>query len=138
MLFNMYHNEHFTLSLHKECFGGAAQDFVMRFKRQETSIEEIISISSDIVKQVIEIYQRKRKVVSGRLVARVVYSSVHKKEPIIYYHPSFQMERIHDAEDFYMRHMLKIVNRMDTFNHEGSNLVIEKIDEIHLHFSSLD
>ena len=26
------------------------------------------------------------------------------------------MERIHDAEDFYMRHMLKIVNRMDTFN----------------------
>ena len=134
----MYHNEHFTLSLHKECFGGAAQDFVMRFKRQETSIEEIISISSDIVKQVIEIYQRKRKVVSGRLVARVVYSSVHKKEPIIYYHPSFQMERIHDAEDFYMRHMLKIVNRMDTFNHEGSNLVIEKIDEIHLHFSSID
>ena len=138
MLFNMYHNEHFTLSLHKECFGGAAQDFVMRFKRRETSIEEIISISSDIVKQVIEIYQRKRKVVSGRLVARVVYSSVHKKEPIIYYHPSFQMERIHDAEDFYMRHMLKIVNRMDTFNHEGSNLVIEKIDEIHLHFSSID
>ena len=134
----MYNNEDITLSLHKECFGGAAQDFVMRFKKRETSIKDIVSISSYVVKQVIEMYQRKRKVVFGRLVARVVYTTIHSKEPVVYYHPSYRMERIHDAEDFYRRHMLKIVNRMDTFNHEGSNLVIEKIDEIHLHFSSLD
>ena len=131
----MYNNEDITLSLHKECFGGAAQDFVMRFKKRETSIEDIVSISSNVVKQVIEMYQRKRKVVFGRLVARVVYTPIHSEEPVVYYHPSYQSERIQNAEDFYTRHMMKVVQRMDKFNREGSNLIIENIDEIHLHFS---
>lgn len=134
----MYNNEDITLSLHKECFGGAAQDFVMRFKKRETSIEDIISISSNVVKRVIEIYQRKRTVVFGRLVARVVYSTMRDNKLVVYYHPSYQSERIHNGKDFYTRHMMKIVQRMDKFNREGSNLLIENIDEIHLHFSTIN
>ena len=137
-LFNMYNNDDITLSLHKECFGGAAQDFVMRFKKQETSIEDIIAISSTVVKRVIDTYQRKRTVVFGRLVARVVYTTLSDNEPVVYYHPSYRSERIHDAKDFYTRHMMKIVQRMDNFNRNGSNLIIKNIDEIHLHFSTLD
>ena len=52
----MYNSEDITLSLHKEYFGDATQDFVMCFKKQETSIEDIVSISSNVVKRVIEMY----------------------------------------------------------------------------------
>lgn len=133
----MFSNNRLTLSLHKQCFGGAGQDFVMRFNQCETDINEIISISSNMVKMLIDGYLLERKTIKGRLVARVVYISMNSEEKVAYYHPSYQTEFIHDSEEFFTQHMLKIAQRMEEFNHNGSNLIIEMIDEIHLHFSIL-
>ena len=130
----MYSNNDITLSLHKQCFGGAGQDFVIRFKKRETCIKDIISISSTIVKNLINDYQQKGKVLKGRLVARVLYTTMNNTETIMYYHPSFQSELIQDTIVFYTEHMTKIAQRMDDFNRHGSNLIIDTIDEIHLHF----
>ena len=45
-----------------------------------------------------------------------------------YYFPSYKAEQIEDVEDFYVRHMTKIASRLDSFNHNGSNLVIENVE----------
>ena len=134
----MYTNKHFTLSLHKECFGGIAQDFIIRFKKRETSIEEILLISSDIVRQLIDRYLQRGKTIKGRLVARVCYHSLASGNSVEYYHPSYQSELIADAKEFYTRHMMKIADRMDNFNREGSSLLINNIVEVHLHVSTLN
>ena len=136
--FTMYSNNRLTLSLHKQCFGGAGQDFVMRFNQYETDINDIISISSNLVKMLVNEYLQKQKAVKGRLVARVVYISMNSNEKVVYYHPSYQTEFIHDGEEFFTQRMLKIAQRMDEFNRNGSNLIIDDIDEIHLHFSMMN
>ena len=134
----MYVNEDITMSLHKECFGGAAQDFVIRFKKPQTSINDIIEISSAVIKKLIHTYLQRGKFVKGRLVARVLYVSMTNDNIIPYYHPSYESERINNVEDFYTHHMLKIAQRMDNFNQNGSNLIINNIEEIHLHLSTVN
>ena len=134
----MYSNKDLTISLHKQCFDGAAQDLVIRFKNHETSINDIIKISSHIVTELIELYQQRGRNLKGRLVARVVYTSMASDESVVYYHPSYQSETIHNGNTFYTNHMLKISERMDKFNRNGSSLIIERIDEIHLHFSTVN
>ena len=124
----MYSNKDITLSLHKQCFGGAAQDFVIRFKKVETSIEDIITMSSSAVTELFERYRMRGKIIKGRLVARVMYTSMNSKESVLYYHPSFRSELIEDGERFYTDHMLKIAQRMDSFNRNGSSLVINNIE----------
>ena len=134
----MYSTKDFTLSLHKQCFGGAAQDYIIRFKKNEMSIEDIIDISSNTVIELIQLCQRRGKILKGRLIARVVYTSLLDDDTsVVYYHPSYSMETIHDAKRFYTEHMMKIARRMDNFNENGSNLIIDRIDEIHLHFSTI-
>ena len=117
-----------TLSLHKQYFGGAAQDFVIRFKKVETSIEDIITMSSSAVTELFERYRMRGKIIKGRLVARVMYTAMNSKESVLYYHPSFRSELIKDGERFYTDHMLKIAQRMDSFNRNGSSLVINNIE----------
>ena len=56
----------------------------------------------------------------------------------MYYHPSYQSETIYEADTFYNEHMLKIAERMDRFNRDGSSLIINTIEEIHLHFSTVN
>ena len=134
----MFSNNRLTLALHKQCFGGAGQDFVMRFNQCETDINDIISISSSMVKMLIDGYLLEGKAIKGRLVARVVYISMNSEEKVVYYHPSYQTACIHDSDEFFTQHMLKIAQRMDKFNQNGSNLIIDNIEEIHLHFSILN
>ena len=132
----MYTNEDLSLSLHKQCFNGASRDFVIRFKKEEACLENVIDISSQIVTQLINHYLRKGKRVKGRIVASVVYLKGNSGENVMYYHPSYAMEQIFNAGQFYKEHMLKIAQRMDNFNANGSMLLIDRIDEIHLHLST--
>ena len=63
---------------------------------------------------------------------------MNNEETIVYYHPSFQTEVIREATIFYTEHMTKIAQRMDDFNKNGSNLIIDTIDEVHLHFTTVN
>ena len=79
----MYSNNDIALSLHKQCFGGTGQDFVIRFKKRETCINDIINFSSTIIKRLINAYQQRGKVLKGRLVARVLYTNMNNEETIV-------------------------------------------------------
>ena len=50
-----------------------------------------------------------------------------EEEDVNYFHPSYKTEMIDDVETFFSRHMLKLGERMDNFNHHGSNLIIKNI-----------
>ena len=126
-----------TLTLYKQGLRGTCYDYVIRFREQQHDIQEIIRISSDIVKQLIDDYHQKEMSIKGRLVARVCYLRLNEEE-VMYYHPSYRSEVIKDAEKFYTAHMLKIAQRMDDFNKNSSKLIIKNITEIHLHVSCVN
>ena len=131
----MFSNNEATLTLYKNSLRGVCKDYVIRFNEEQVSIEKIISISSDIVKQLIDSLQKEDKTFKGRLIACVSYLRIGNEEEVMYYHPSYRNEVIEDANEFYMTHMLKIAQRMDDFNKNGSKLLIKNISEIHLHIS---
>ena len=54
------------------------------------------------------------------------------------YFPSLTAEVIDDVDDFFITHMLKIVERMENYNTRGSNLLLYNIEEIHIHVSCLN
>ena len=130
---NMYSNEIATLTHYKSAFKGSVVDYIIRFHSHQSIIEFVTEHSFDIVKKLIDEYQRAGKFISGRLVARVVYTNERTGKEVPYYHASYATEVIENAEDFYFTHMLKIAERMDAFNRVGSHLIIDRIDEIHLH-----
>ena len=132
----MYANKDATLTLYKEAFKRTCLDYVIRFHDLQTQIEKTIPLAFDLVKQLIENLHREDKRISGRLVALVCYSREDENKKVNVFHPSFKSEIIEDAEDFFIRHMLKIAERIEQFNREGSKLMIEGISEIHLHVTS--
>ena len=72
----MYSNSGATLTLYKKFLRGVCKDYVICFNEEQVSIETIVSISSDIVKQlhIIDSPQQEDKTFKGRLIARVLHS----------------------------------------------------------------
>ena len=134
----MFSNDFATLTLYKDALKKRLSDYVIRFHSDQYDMDIIVPQSFQIVKDLIEDYHSKEKTIAGRLVVLVHYFHIEKDETVYYYHPSYQAEVIEDAEKFYFDHMLKICERMDTFNHHGSNFIITNVQEIHVHLSVLD
>ena len=134
----MFSNDNATLTLYKEAFNGICRDYVIKFKHKVCDVETIIPLAFDIVKQLIDEFHLKDKTVKGRLVALVCYSREETEDEVKVYYPSYQSEIIDDADNFFTTHMLKIAQRIENFNHQGSNLLIEGIPEIHLHISCVN
>ena len=131
----MFSNDHARLSHYRTSLRGRIDDYVIRFNETQTNLDFIIDKTSDIVDMLVTHYRNQDKTISARLVARVKYENVNTKQCVTYYHPSFQAEVIEDPHDFFFTHMLKIGERMDSFNRNGSNLVIISIEEIHVHIN---
>ena len=52
---------------------------------------------------------------------------IEQGDKLVYYHPSFQTEVLHEPTIFYTEHMTKIAQRMDDLNKNGSNLIIDSL-----------
>ena len=130
----MFSNDFATLTHYKQ-FGNRVVDYVIRFHSEQNDVKRIVEHTFDIFQSLIEKYHNDNKTISGRLVALVNYFHMEKEEDVHYFHPSYQSEIIEDAETFFSRHMLKICQRMENFNHHGSNFIIKNIQEIHIHIN---
>ena len=131
----MYSNNCASITHYKDSLKGKIKDYVLRFNDTETNVKDIIDKSFDLVQRLVNDFHSKDQTIKGRLVARVIYQHMETEKIVSYYHPSFKSEIIEDVETFFMTHMLKIGQRMDSFNRHGSNLLIKQIDEIHFHFN---
>lgn len=135
---NMFSNNFATLTEHKVSKRKTLTDYVIRFHSKQDDINVVMRHSFDIVKQLVEDYQRKDVTIKGRLVTLVNYVHTINENTVSYYHSSFQNEVIDNVEDFFYSHMLKIAERIENFSHHGSNLLIKNIEEIHLHITVIN
>ena len=131
----MFANKESTLCLYKEALHGICQDYVIKFNQEQNDIEGVIPIALDLVQEVVRNLQNEDKMPKGRLVAVVRYIREKDNDESRVYLPSFQSETIYDIEEFFMRHMMKIAQRMEEFNNKGSNIFLKNIEEIHLHLT---
>ena len=132
----MYRSEDATLSLHKESLRGIAQDYVIHFSREERDFEKLIPITLDIVSQLMD--SLVGRTIAARLVAVVNYKRNNSNDNFNVFYPSYSSEKCTNVTTFLTSHMLRIVERMDSFNQRGSNLYLNKITEIHLHLNIIE
>ena len=131
-------NEDACLKHHKSSLKGKVEDFIIRFNSCQKDIANVIKISSYIFKMLIEYYSDKQLYV--RLVAKVTYLHCNIPQDEIttrsFHFTSYASELVTDPDTFFKRHMLRIGERLDAFNENGSNLILNGIDEIHIHLTS--
>lgn len=132
-----FHNKHAFLTFHKASLKGVIQDYVINFHEDECDMQLVIAHSSDLFQQLMDTFKDKK--VFARLVAKVNFFHFNDAQEIIsersYHFPSFSSEEVIDVSDFFKLHMLKIASRLDSFNSNGSNLLIKNIQHIHMQLS---
>ena len=129
-----FKNDSACLELYKEAFKNKVQDFIISFNEEQTSIENVLQVTSNLFRQLINSYDNSR--IYARLVAKVKFihfnSLNEETEERVYHFPSYTYEYVFDTEEFYERHMQKIASRLETFNRNGSNLLIKNIEHLHI------
>lgn len=129
-----FHNDCAFLDFHRLSAKGIFQDFIISFNEEQTSIQKILDITLDLFQQLVEKFSD--KVISARLIAKVNFIHVNNVtneiEERFYHFPSFKSETVYDANEFFIRHMTKIASRLDSFNINGSNLLLKNIAHIHV------
>ena len=120
-----------NLSFHRQSLKGTVQDFIISFTEEQTDLKLIIGKAQDLFTQLIDTFVDKR--VKARLVAEVEFIKINHEDEVASFHfASHQMEWVEDSEDFYERHFGKIISRLDQFNNQGSNLLVNRIKHIHI------
>ena len=131
----MFSNGHVTLSHYKDSLRGKIKDYIILFEDVQTCPKQVANITFTVVRDLLDNLQAKGTIISARLIALVEYIHVESETVRSYFHPSYSSEVIDQADDFFFTHMLKIAERMDTMNRNGSNLKIKGIKEIHIHIT---
>ena len=122
-------------SKNTESYKNKTQDFIISFLEEQTSIENVVQVTSDLFEQLINSYDDGCRI-NARLVAKVSFlhfnTLTEETEERFYHFPSYSFEYVFDTQEFYKRHMEKIASRLDSFNRNGSNLLIKNIKHIHI------
>ena len=129
-----FNNQFAYICHHKSSKWDIAHDYVIKFNTVQRSIDQIIPETFELVEQLMNSLKFSR--VKARLIAKINFDhfnpQTHEQSSRSYHFSSYQSEVIDDLEDFYVRHMTKIASRLDTFNENGSNLVIKDIECIYM------
>ena len=136
-------NKFCTLRFHRESMRGLVQDYVIDFKELECDIEACVDMTSDLFVELMKHFEE--DLVKARLIAEVNYlrmddddgNSDTEDESENYHFTSYAQEYVDDPLEFYQRHMQKIMSRMDSFHVNGSNLLLNKINHIHIAISRI-
>ena len=127
-----FSNQFAYVSFHKSSVKEKVRDYVIKFNTLQRNIENIIPKTIQLIEKLIYSFSAKR--IFARLIAKVNFVHfnhlTNEQTCRSYYFPSYKTEKIEDIEDFYVRHLTKIASRLDSFNENGSNLIIENIESI--------
>ena len=131
-------NDYGKLCFHKQSLRGAVLDYVIHFNHQVNDLDIVVGETFQLFEQL----HQTLNVYKARLIAECEYIRLNDDHEIIdrvtHHFASYQAETVFDAEDFYTRHMQKIASRMDTFNQNGSNLLLHAIKHIHIAITCLN
>ena len=133
----MISNDCAYLDFYKQSLKGRVQDYVISFYDNPNDFDAVLMRTSTLFQRLIETFSNKR--ISARLVAKVNFEHINNisgnTEERSYHFPSYSNEDVIDPYDFFVRHLQKIVSRLDTFNSSGSNLLLKNIEHIHIHLT---
>ena len=125
-----FSNDCGTLQFHQQSLKGKMQDYVITFHKEEMEIKSVSTDTYVLFHLLMETF--KDKLVRARLVAKVLFEHLGSEEVRHYHFGSYSTEVVKDDKEFFMRHMLKISQRLDEFNSHGSNLMMKAISHIHI------
>lgn len=135
-------NDYGKINLSKSGFNGILRDYTLKFNEKEMNIDLVLNESLELIQQLFQMLQHPNKRIKARLIANVSYYHVDGVNKIIeertYHFPSYSAEEVYDVEEFFVRHMQKIISKMDSFHINGSNLVINQIQHIHIPISFIN
>ena len=133
----VFNNEFACLTHYKTSVKGKVIDYVINFNQKQHDINDIVNQTLSLVEELFQSFKNKR--IIARIVAKVNFSHVNmnsSEESVRPYHfPSYNAEQVEDVEDFFIKHMMKIASRLDSFAKNGSNLIMKNIEHIHIHLS---
>ena len=136
-----FRNDCAYLNFYKQSLKGRIHDYQISFNEEQTQIEKIVPLTLDLFQQFIKSVEDK-PFLHARLVAKVNFIHANpmtdKTEERSYHFASYKCEPVFDVEEFYQRHMLKIVERLHKFNQNGSNLLMKNIAHIHIQCSFMN
>lgn len=129
-------NEHCDLKFHRQSQCGIVRDYIISFKNEESNIEVIVQKTSDIFLELMDVFKDCK--IKARLVADIEFEKmIGDNDDVRYHFGSYSSEWVGDPEMFYERHMCKIISRLDNFNERGSNLILKKVNHIHIQLAIL-
>ena len=136
-----FSNEFGGINYHKSSLRGAVIDYIITFNEHQNDLQTIIQKTYEIFQELFKYYERKR--IKARLIVKANYirptrSDDEDTTTLGIHFPSLQSEEVSDVEDFFNRHMSKILTRMDTFHEKGSNLILENIEYVYIELSFMD
>ena len=127
-------NQFGSLSLHRRSTRGVIQDYIITFSEEESNIEGVIDKTYDLFENLMHHF--KDSWVKVRLISQVNYIRLNEQHEEIgqedYHFASYCAEEVDDVQEFYRKHMIKIASRMDSFHQNGSRLVLNRINHIHI------
>lgn len=135
-----FSNDCAYLNFHKQSLKGRVQDFVISFYNKPNDFNSILDETSDLFQKLWEEFSSKRFL--ARLIAKVNFEHINvtsgETEERSYHFPSYKSEEVNNPHDFFVKHIEKIVSRLDAFNSNGSNLLIKNIEHIHIQLSFIN
>lgn len=132
----LFDNDLIEICNYKSSLNGLAQDFIINLKEISNDLTYICTESREIIEKLFKYLNFEDNIIRARLVADIEYVHVNNTNEVIeyrnYHFPSLKSEIVNDVNEWLVRHMLKICERIETFNNRGSNLLINKINHIHI------
>ena len=122
-----------NVCFYKSSFHNRIFDYQIDFKNVEVDFSMLVNKTFDLFTKVMERYEGDR--VLGRLVAKVNFLHMNadgREEERTYHFPSYKTHEVEDPLLFFKSNMMKIANRLETFNKDGSNLLLKNIEYIHI------
>ena len=134
IVYDTFKNQHANLCFYRQSLRGVVQDYIVTFDEEEYEIERVVGRSYDLFEKLMERF--KDTFVKVRLIAQINFLRLNESHEVIgnedYHFCSYQAEEVHNAEEFYQRHMCRIASRLEAFNQNGSRLMINRIKHIHI------
>lgn len=126
-------NRNAILKYYRNSLRGTVYDFIITFHNEESDLELIIQIASDLFEKLCQSFDG--ELMKSDLIAKVKYLRTSTGKPEIYYHSSSPSDYVINPLEFFRQHMLRIGSRIDKMNERGSMLIIISIEEVHIRLS---
>jgi len=128
----LFSNDCAYLKFYKQSLKGTVQDYCISFYDEPNDLLFVMKETIILFEKLIDTFSH----VKARLVAKVnfihVNNETNETEERAYHFPSYSVEEVTNPQDFFIRHMLKIGNYLDSFTERGSNLLLKNIEHIHI------